>query len=166
MDVEYTSASSASISSSDLPSTPKTQSVAVIKQPRSDYKHCWGGWAHWKRLPTGMRWLLVIFSLVVVISVTGWFGGSYLAAKNHIEKESLAKLDAGNALHRRASIMALPSESSVIPLSTTTLSPSVTAQIYVFKDPARNTFLIKVRVATSTNGVVSPALSTGVTRNI
>ncbi|OQE04104.1 hypothetical protein PENSOL_c001G06941 [Penicillium solitum] len=166
MDAEYTSASSSSKSSSDLPSTPKTQSVAVIKQPRSGYKHCWGGWAHWKRLPTGLRWLLVIFSFVVVMGVTGWFGGSYLAAKNHIEKERLVKLDPGNALHRRASIMALPSESSVIPRSTATPSPSVTAPIYVFTDPARNTFFTKVRVATSTNGVVSSAPSMGVTRNI
>ncbi|KAJ5616610.1 hypothetical protein N7537_001724 [Penicillium hordei] len=55
MDAEYISASSASKSSSDLPTTPKTQSVAVIKQPQSGYKHCWGDWAHWKRLPIGMR---------------------------------------------------------------------------------------------------------------
>ncbi|KAJ5399493.1 hypothetical protein N7465_009982 [Penicillium sp. CMV-2018d] len=164
MDAEYTSASSSSKSSSDLPSTPKTQSVVVIKQPRSGYKHCWGCWAHWKRLPTGLRWLLVIFGLVVVIGVTGWFGGSYLATKNRIEKERLAKLDAGNAVHRRASIMALPSESSVIPLSTAAPSPSVTAPIYVFTNPARNTFLTKVRVATFTSGVVSPTASMGVTR--
>ncbi|CAI7648390.1 unnamed protein product [Penicillium discolor] len=165
-DAEYTSASSSSTSSSGLPSTPKTQSVAVIKQPRSGYRHCWGGWAHWKRLPTELRWLLVTFSLVVVTGVTGWFGGSYLVAKNRIEKERLIKLDAGNALHRRASITALPSESSVIPRSTATPSPSVTAPIYVFTDPARNTFFTKVRVATSTNGVVSPTPSMGVTRNI
>ncbi|CRL18059.1 unnamed protein product [Penicillium camemberti] len=166
MDAEYTSASSSSRSSSDLPSTPKTQSVAVIKQPRSGYKHCWGCWAHWKRLPTGMRWLLVIFSLVVVIGVTCWFGGSYLAAKSRIKKERLARLDAGNALHRRASIMALPSESYLLPVPTAKPSPSVTAPIYVFTDPARNTFLTKVRVATSTNGVVSPAPTMGVTRKI
>ncbi|KAJ9482169.1 hypothetical protein VN97_g11273 [Penicillium thymicola] len=165
MDAEYTSASTSSKSSSDLPSTPKTQSVAVIKQPRSGYKHCWGDWAHWKRLPEGIRWLLVISSFVIVICVTGWFGGSYLAAQNRIEKERLEKLDAGNALHQRASVMTLPSESSVIPLSTAAPSPSVTAPIYVFTDPARNTFLTKVRVATSTNGVVSPAPSMGVTKN-
>ncbi|KAJ5508182.1 hypothetical protein N7527_010325 [Penicillium freii] len=164
MDAEYTSASSSSKSSSDLPSTSKDQSVVAIKQPRNGYKHCWECWAHWKRLPTGMRWLLVIFVLVVVIGVTGWFGGSYLATKNRIEKERQAKLDAGNAVHRRASIMALPSESSVIPLSTAAPSPSVTAPIYVFTNPARNTFLTKVRVATFTNGVVSPTPSMGMTR--
>ncbi|KAJ5943681.1 hypothetical protein N7516_003849 [Penicillium verrucosum] len=164
MDAEYTSTSTSSKSSSDLPSTPRTQSVAVIKQPRSGYKHCWGSWVHWTRLPEGIRWLLVVSSFVIVICVTGWFGGSYLAAQNRIEKERLAKLDAGNALHRRASVMTLPSESSVIPLSTAAPSTSVTAPIYVFTDPARNTFLTKVRAATSTNGVVSPTPSMGVTR--
>ena len=164
MDAEYTSVSSSSKPSSDLPSTPKPQSVVVIKQPRSGYKHCWGFWAHWKRLPTGMRWLLVIFGLVVVIGVTGWFGGSYLATKNRVEKQSLANLDARNDLQRRASIMALPSESSVNPRSTAAPSPSVAAPIYIFTDPARNTFVTKVRVATFTNGVVSPTPSMGVTR--
>ncbi|CAI7638316.1 unnamed protein product [Penicillium crustosum] len=129
MDAEYTSASSSSKSSFDLPSTPKTH-------------------------------------LVVILVATGWFGGSYLAAKNRIEKKRLAKLDAGNALHWRALIMALPSESSVIPRSTAIPSPSVTIPIYVFTDPARNTFLTKVCVVTSTNGVVSLAPSMGATRKI
>lgn len=165
VDTETPSASSFSDSSLGLSSSPKIQSVAVTKQPRSGYRHCWGCWAHWKRLPTAMRWLLVIFGLIAVTVVTAWFVGSHLAAKDRIEKERLAKLQivkpgAENAIHQRALITALPGDSSEISLSTATSSLIVTAPMPIFTDPARNTF----RIAMSTNGVASPAPSMGVTR--
>ncbi|KAJ6188145.1 hypothetical protein N7519_003053 [Penicillium mononematosum] len=161
LEAEYTSASSSSNSSPDLPSSSKAQPVAVTKEPRSGYRQCWGFLPHWKRLPMGMKWLMLVCGLLAVGAVTTWFLVPHLISKARLEKERLAKLEAAklnteNAVHRRASMVALPGDSSETSLSIVMPSPTVTTPVYIFSDPAQTTFLTKARVAMSTDGVVSP----------
>ncbi|OQE29315.1 hypothetical protein PENFLA_c004G03630 [Penicillium flavigenum] len=167
LEAEYTSASSSSNSSPDLPSSSKAQPVAVTKEPRSGYRQCWGCLPHWKRLPMGVKWLMLVCGLLAVGAVTTWFLVPHLIGKARLEKERLAKLEAAklsteNAVHRRASIVARPGDSSETSLSIALPSPTVTAPIYIFSDPAQTTLLTKARVTVSTDGIASQVLSMGV----
>ncbi|CAI7655419.1 unnamed protein product [Penicillium glandicola] len=164
-DIAYSSTSSSSSSTFDPPSLPSVQSVAVTQQPRKGYRNCWGCWPHWKPLPTGFILLLVGIGLVAILGITSWFLVPHLTAKDCIKKERLAKIDAENAIHQRASIMALPGDYSEVSLSTATPFPFMTVPIHVFTDPAQTTVLTKTRVAMSTDSVAFPAPSMGVTRN-
>ncbi|KAJ5486726.1 hypothetical protein N7530_001026 [Penicillium desertorum] len=164
LEVEHASASSSSNSSPDLPSSSKSQPVAVTKEPRSGYRQCWGFLPHWKRLPRLMKWIMLVSALLGVGVVTTWFLVPHLIGEARLKKERLAKLEAAklnteNAVHRRASIVALPGDSSETPLSISMLSPTVTAPIYIFSDPPQTTFLTQARVTVYTDGVASPVPS-------
>ncbi|KAJ5513701.1 hypothetical protein N7463_003253 [Penicillium fimorum] len=113
--------SSSANSSFDLPSPPNAQSVAVIRQLGNRGTHCWAYWDSWKLPPTVVKWVST--------------------SKHHIEKERVVninttKLNYENAIHQRASTIALPGDSSELSLSTANPSPIVTAVIYIFTDPA------------------------------
>lgn len=115
----------------------------------------------------GMKWLILVCGLLAIGVVTTWFIVPHLIGKARIEKERLAKLEAGklnteNSMHRRAPIVALPGDSSETSLSIAMPSPVVTTPIYIFSDPAQTTFLTKAHIAVSTDGVASPVLSMGV----
>ena len=112
LDAESISPPRFSTSSYDISSSSTIPSDLFTKEPRYGYRYCSGFWSYWKRLPTGLRFLVGL-GLVAVTCVLVWF----------IEKDKLAKLeitkaDVENAIHQR--ISALPDDSSKISWSTAT----------------------------------------------
>jgi hypothetical protein len=110
-----------------------------------------------------MKWIMLVSALLGVGVVTTWFLVPHLIGEARLKKERLAKLEAAklnteNAVHRRASIVTLPGDSSETPLSIAMPFPTVTAPIYIL-DPPQTTFLTQARVTVSTDGVASPVPS-------